>query len=140
MHKLLELTIFFVIIGAAMANLMVGSSTISEQHVNAQNMTNASTLTGIEQQQWKRNSETECLFTPPEPEPLTYIRYFFCDFNSLNQRIAKHSSLDHTLLMGIILFVGMCHQPTKLLHLKHRIAISLPEAYTDSMELSSTTQ
>jgi hypothetical protein len=35
MHKLLELTVFG-IIGAALANLIVGSSTLIEQDVNGQ--------------------------------------------------------------------------------------------------------
>jgi hypothetical protein len=47
MHKLFELTVF-VIIGTVIANLMLGSSTLIEHDVNAQNMTNASNLTGVE--------------------------------------------------------------------------------------------
>lgn len=47
MHKLLELTVFG-IIGTVLANLIVGSSTLIEQDVNGQNMTNASNLTGVE--------------------------------------------------------------------------------------------
>ena len=44
MHKLFELTVF-IIIGTVIANLMLGSSTLIEHDVNAQNMTNASNLT-----------------------------------------------------------------------------------------------
>ena len=46
MHKLLELTVFG-IIGTVLANLIGGSSTLIEQDVNGQNMTNASNLTGV---------------------------------------------------------------------------------------------
>ena len=47
MQKQLEPTVF-ITIGVAMASLMVNSSTLIEQDVNAQNMTNASRLTGVE--------------------------------------------------------------------------------------------
>ena len=47
MQKQLELTVF-IAIGVAMASLMVSSSAPIEQVVNAQNMTNASRLTGVE--------------------------------------------------------------------------------------------
>ena len=47
MQKQLELTVF-IAIGAAMASLMVSSSTPIEQVVNGQNMTSTSRLTGVE--------------------------------------------------------------------------------------------
>ena len=47
MQEQLEPTVF-ITIGVAMASLMVNSSTLIEQDVNAQNMTNASRLTGVE--------------------------------------------------------------------------------------------
>ena len=47
MQKQLEPTVF-ITIGVAMASLMVNSSALIEQDVNAQNMTNASRLTGVE--------------------------------------------------------------------------------------------
>ena len=64
MQKLLELIVFIVIAGAAMANLMVVG-----HDVKAQNMTNASNLTGVENDS-SSASVTARLYTPsPEPEP-----------------------------------------------------------------------
>ena len=67
MHKLLELT-FFVIIGAVIANLMVGSSALIEQDVNAQNMTNASNLTGVENDSSSASVIVRLNVSSPEPE------------------------------------------------------------------------
>ena len=67
MHKLLELTVF-VIIGAVIANLMVGSSALIEQDVNAQNMTNASNLTGVENDSSSASVAVRLNVSSPEPE------------------------------------------------------------------------
>jgi hypothetical protein len=67
MHKLLELTVF-VIIGAVIANLMVGSSTLIEQDVNAQNLTNASNLTGVENDSSSASVTARLNVSSPEPE------------------------------------------------------------------------
>jgi hypothetical protein len=71
MHKLFELTVF-VIIGAVIANLMVGSSTLIEQDVNAQNMTNASNLTGVENDSSSASVSARLNVSSPEPEPEDY--------------------------------------------------------------------
>jgi hypothetical protein len=71
MHKLLELTVF-VIIGAVIANLMVGSSTLIEQDVNAQNLTNASNLTGFENDSSSASVTARLNVSSPEPEPEDY--------------------------------------------------------------------
>ena len=71
MHKLLELTIF-VIVGAVIANLMVGSSTLIEQDVNGQNMTNASNLTGVENGSSSANVTARLNVSSHEPEPEDY--------------------------------------------------------------------
>ncbi|MGH9911279.1 MAG: hypothetical protein ACRD4J_01945 [Nitrososphaeraceae archaeon] len=71
MHKLLELTVF-VIIGAVIANLMVGSSTLIEQDVNAQNLTNASNLTGVENDSSSASVTARLNVSSPEPEPEDY--------------------------------------------------------------------
>jgi hypothetical protein len=67
MHKLLELSVF-VIIGAVIANLMVGSSTLIEQDVNAQNLTNASNLTGVENDSSSASVTARPNVSSPEPE------------------------------------------------------------------------
>ena len=71
MHKLLELTVFG-IIGTVLANLIVGSSTLIEQDVNGQNMTNASNLTGVENGSSSANVTARLNVSSPEPEPEDY--------------------------------------------------------------------
>ncbi len=71
MHKLLELTVFG-IIGAALANLIVGSSILIEQDVNGQNMTNASNLTGVENGSSSASVTARLNVSSPEPEPEDY--------------------------------------------------------------------
>lgn len=71
MQRLLKL-IVFVIIGATMANLMVGSRTLIEQDVNAQNMTNASNLTGVENDSNSASVTARLNVSSPEPEPEDY--------------------------------------------------------------------
>lgn len=68
MHKLLELTV----IGAVIANLMVGSSTLIEQDVNAQNLTNATNLTGVENDSSSASVTARLNVSSPEPEPEDY--------------------------------------------------------------------
>ena len=72
MHKLLELTVFG-IIGTGLANLIVGSSTLIEQDVNGQNMTNASNLTGVENGSSSANVTARLNVSSPEPEPEDYL-------------------------------------------------------------------
>ncbi|MGH9982737.1 MAG: hypothetical protein ACRD8W_02125 [Nitrososphaeraceae archaeon] len=67
MHKLFELTVF-VIIGTVIANLMLGSSTLIEHDVNAQNMTNASNLTGVENDSSSASVTARLNVSSPEPE------------------------------------------------------------------------
>ena len=64
MQKLLELIVFIVITGAAMANLMVVG-----HDVNAQNMTNASNLTGVENDSSSASVTARLYTQSPEPEP-----------------------------------------------------------------------
>ena len=64
MQKLLELIVFIVIAGAAMANLMVVG-----HDVNAQNMTNASNLTGVENDSSSASVTARLYTQSPEPEP-----------------------------------------------------------------------
>jgi hypothetical protein len=71
MQKLLELTVF-IIIGMAISSLMVGSSTLIEQDVNAQNMTNASRLTGVENDSSSASVTARLNISSPEPEPEDY--------------------------------------------------------------------
>jgi len=71
MHKLLELTVFG-IIGTILANLIVGSSTLIEQDVNGQNMTNASNLTGVQNGSSSANVTARLNVSSPEPEPEDY--------------------------------------------------------------------
>jgi hypothetical protein len=65
MHKLFELTVF-VIIGTVIA--MLGSSTLIEHDVNAQNMTNASNLTGVENDSSSASVTARLNVSSPEPE------------------------------------------------------------------------
>lgn len=71
MHKLLELTVFG-IIGAALANLIVGSSTLIEQDVKGQNMANAGNLTGVENGSSSASITARLNVSSPEPEPEDY--------------------------------------------------------------------
>jgi len=71
MQKQLELTVF-ITIGVAMASLMVSSSTPIEQVVNAQNMTNASRLTGVENDSSSASVTARLNISSPEPEPEDY--------------------------------------------------------------------
>ena len=71
MQKQLELTVF-ITIGVAMASLMVDSSTLIEQDVNAQNMTNASRLTGVENDSSSASVTARLDISSPEPEPEDY--------------------------------------------------------------------
>lgn len=71
MQKQLELTVF-IIIGVAMASLTVSSSTPIEQVVNAQNMTNASRLTGVENDSSSASVTARLNISSPEPEPEDY--------------------------------------------------------------------
>ena len=64
MQKLLELIVFIVIAGAAMANLMVVG-----HDVNAQKMTNASNLTGVENDSSSASVTARLYTQSPEPEP-----------------------------------------------------------------------
>ncbi len=57
------------IIVAATANLIVG---LVEQSVNAQNMTNTSNLTGIENDSSSASVTTRLNVSSPEPEPEDY--------------------------------------------------------------------
>jgi hypothetical protein len=72
MHKLLKLTVFFVIIGAATVTLMVNCSTRIERHVNAQKVTNASNLTGVEYDSSSGSVTARLNVTLPEPESEDY--------------------------------------------------------------------
>jgi hypothetical protein len=71
MHKLLELTVFG-IIGAALANLIVGSSTLIEQDVKGQNIANAGNLTGVENGSSSASITARLNVSSPEPEPEDY--------------------------------------------------------------------
>jgi hypothetical protein len=71
MQKQLELTVF-ITIGVAMASLMVNSSTLIAQNVNAQNMTNASRLTGVENDSSSASVTARLDISSPEPEPEDY--------------------------------------------------------------------
>jgi hypothetical protein len=71
MQEQLELTVF-ITIGVAMASLMVDSSTLIEQDVNAQNMTNASRLTGGENDSSSASVTARLNISSPEPEPEDY--------------------------------------------------------------------
>ena len=71
MQKQLELTVF-ITIGVAMASLMFSSSTPAEQVVNAQNMTNSSRLTGVENDSSSASVTARLNISSPEPEPEDY--------------------------------------------------------------------
>jgi hypothetical protein len=71
MQEQSELTVF-ITIGVAMASLMVDSSTLIEQDVNAQNMTNASRLTGGENDSSSASVTARLNISSPEPEPEDY--------------------------------------------------------------------
>lgn len=51
---------------------MVGNSAIIEQDVNAQNMTNASNLTGVENDSSSASVTARLNVSSPEPEPEDY--------------------------------------------------------------------
>ena len=71
MQKQLELTVF-ITIRVAMASLMFSSSTPAEQVVNAQNMTNSSRLTGVENDSSSASVTARLNISSPEPEPEDY--------------------------------------------------------------------
>jgi len=71
MQKQLELTVF-ITISVAMASLMFSSSTPAEQVVNAQNMTNSSRLTGVENDSSSASVTARLNISSPEPEPEDY--------------------------------------------------------------------
>jgi hypothetical protein len=73
MQKPSELTVF-IVIGVAFASLMVGSSTLIEQDVHSQNMTNAdsSNLTGVENGSSSASVTARLNISSPEPEPEDY--------------------------------------------------------------------
>lgn len=72
MQRLLELTVFIVIIVIALANLIVGSSTLIEQEVKAQNMINAHNLTRVENDSSSASVTAGLNISSPEPEPEDY--------------------------------------------------------------------
>jgi hypothetical protein len=67
MQKLLELIVLIVIAGVEMANLMVVG-----HDVKAQNMTNASNLTGVENDSSSASDTARLYISSPEPEPDDY--------------------------------------------------------------------
>ena len=71
MQKQLELRVF-ITISVAMASLMFSSSTPAEQVVNAQNMTNSSRLTGVENDSSSASVTARLNISSPEPEPEDY--------------------------------------------------------------------
>jgi hypothetical protein len=62
----------FIIIGIAMACPMIGSNTLIEQDVHAQNMTNASNFTGVGNDSSSASVTARLNISSPEPEPEDY--------------------------------------------------------------------